>query len=164
MTLAALIRGRRTVDSEKVATATPATVATHPGQGSETVAKVATVAVANAPAERGDALLDPDLFTFAPPGDPANDDEALRERAAIMTEGNGWTDAQALKEARRQADRETCWRCFLRNAARVLAAPEGERAGLLARYAAEASRRYGEATGADMAASLLGWVRARAVH
>ena len=83
---------------------------------------------------------------------------------AIKIVENGWDEAQALQEARWQADRERCWRAFLRNAERVLAAPEGERSGLLTIYAAEASARYGERTGADMAASLRGWVNARAVH
>lgn len=105
-----------------------------------------------------------ELFIFAPPGDPANDDEALQERAAIMAEANGWNDATALKEARWQADKERCWRTFLRNAARILVAPEAEREGLLAQYRAEADRRYGERTGADMGTSLRGWVEARAVH
>ena len=105
-----------------------------------------------------------ELFIFAPPGDPANDDEALQERAAIMAEANGWNDATALKEARWQADRERCWRTFLRNAARVLAAPEAEREGLLAQYRAEADRRYGERTALDMAQSLASWVRGRGVH
>ena len=40
-----------------------------------------------------------DRFFFAMPGDPANDDEALRERAAIMPEANGWDDVTALRDA-----------------------------------------------------------------
>jgi hypothetical protein len=110
------------------------------------------------------ALADPELFTFAPPGDPANDAEAVAERAAIMAEANGWDDARALQEARWQADRERCWRAFLRNAERILAAPEGYREALLARYRAEAERRYCEHTARDMALSLASWVRARAMH
>lgn len=110
------------------------------------------------------ALAEPELFTFSPPGDPANDDEALRERTAIMAEANGWDDATALQEARWQADRERCWRAFLRNAARVQAAPEAEREALLARYRAEAERRYGERTARDMAQSLASWVRGQGVH
>jgi hypothetical protein len=116
------------------------------------------------PRECNAQLPSADVFSFTPPGDPANDDEALRERVAIMVEGNRWTEEQALQEARWQADRERCWRTFLRNAAHVLAAPEGERSALLTIYAAEASRRYGERTGADMAASFRGWINARAVH
>jgi hypothetical protein len=104
------------------------------------------------------------VFEFTPPGDSANDDEALQERAAIMAVENCWDDIRALKEARWQADRERCWRAFLRNAARVLAAPAHEREGMLGRYHAEVARRYGERTARDMALSLHGWVRARAVH
>lgn len=107
---------------------------------------------------------DPEVFDFSPPGDPANDAEAVAERAAIVAEANGWSDAVAFQEARWQADRERCWRAFLCNAERILAAPEGERSGLLTIYAAEASARYGKRTGADMAASLRGWINARAVH
>ena len=126
--------------------------------------KAPSVSFVSAPSRHISAQADPDLFTFAPPGDPANDAEAVAERAAIMGIENGMDEATALQEARWQADRERCWRAFLRNAACVLVAPEGERAGLLAIYAAEASRRYGERSGADMAASLRGWVNARAVH
>ena len=61
-----------------------------------------------------------EMFCFSPPGAPANDNEALRERVAIMIEGNGWDAATALREARWQADKERCWRVFLLNAKRVL--------------------------------------------
>ena len=105
-----------------------------------------------------------ELFEFTPPGDPPNDDEALQERAAIMAEANGWDDATALQEARLQADKERCWRGFLRNAARILAVPANKREGILGRYQDEAARRYGEGAGADMASSLESWVRARGVH
>lgn len=104
------------------------------------------------------------VFDFSPPGDPANEDEALQERAAIMIEANGWDEATALREARWQADRERCWRTFLRNAARVLAAPEDEREALLAGYRAQAERRYGERAARDMAQSLASWVRGQGVH
>ncbi len=110
------------------------------------------------------ALAEPEVFAFSPPGDPANDDEALQERVAIMMEGNGWDEATALREAGWCADRERCWRTFLRNAERVLQAPKAEREALLARYRAEAERRYGEATGRDMAASLRSWVSGQGVH
>lgn len=110
------------------------------------------------------ALAEPQIFTFDPPSDPANDAEAVAERAAILAVENGWNDATALEEARRQADRERCWRAFLRNAACVLAAPESDREALLARYRAEAQARYGERTALDMAQSLASWVQARAVH
>jgi hypothetical protein len=105
-----------------------------------------------------------ELFEFTPPGDPANDDEALQERVAIMMEGNGWDAATALQEARWQADRERCWRSFLRNAKRVLEAPPAKREDLLVRYREEAGSRYGERTGTDMAGSLRCWVEARRVH
>ncbi len=117
-----------------------------------------------AEARRQRVLANPEVFDFSPPGDPANDTEALAERVAIMMEANGWDDATALREARWDADRERCWRAFLRNAQRVLQAPTPEREALLGRYRAEAERRYGEATGRDMALSLRGWVLARGVH
>ncbi len=117
-----------------------------------------------AEARRQRVLANPEVFAFNPPGDPANDTEALAERVAIMMEANGWDEVTALREARWHADRERCWRAFLRNAARVLQAPKAEREALLARYRAEAERRYGEATGRDMALSLRGWVLARGVH
>lgn len=82
-----------------------------------------------------------EVFCFSPPGDPANDAEALEERAAIIAEGCGIDQAAALQEARWQADRERCWLVFLRNAQRVLEAPAHEREGLLARYRIEAARR-----------------------
>ena len=103
-------------------------------------------------------------FEFAPPGDPANDDEALMERVAIMMEANGWDDATALREARSDADRERRWRVFLRNTQRVLAAPEPNREALLARYQSEATKRYGERAGMDMTASLRNWIAVRGLH
>ena len=103
-------------------------------------------------------------FQFTTPSDPANDGEALRERAAIMSVENGWDDSRALQEARWHADKERCWRAFLRNAERVLAAPGAKREGMISIYQAEAIRRYGERTGTDMALSLASWVRARRVH
>lgn len=111
-----------------------------------------------------DAANEPELFCFSPPGDPANDGEALQERAAIMAEGNGWDDVMALQEARWQADKERCWRGFLLNAKRVLDAPGLQREGLLARYQIEAAKRYGQATGENMACGLRAWVKARGVH
>jgi hypothetical protein len=105
-----------------------------------------------------------ETFDFAPPGDPANDDEALRERAAILEVENGWDAAKALQEARWQADRERCWRTFLRNAARVLAVDGAARDELLRCYQNEASRRYGDKTGRDMAVSLWKWVNGRGIQ
>jgi len=110
------------------------------------------------------AANESELFDFNPPNDPANDDEALQERAAIMAESNGWDAATALQEARWEADRERCWRGFLRNAGRILEAPAHTRDALLGQYQAEATRRYGQAAGANMAQSLRGWVRAKEVH
>ena|ERR1035437_9822241 len=46
------------------------------------------------------------LFDFAPPADDA---EALEQRAAIIAEGCGIDQAMAFQEARWQADRERCW-------------------------------------------------------
>jgi hypothetical protein len=105
-----------------------------------------------------------EMFCFSPPGDPANDNEALQERAAIMAESNGWDAATALQEARWQVDKERCWRGFLRNGQRVLEAPAHKRDALLTLYQVEAARRYGQAAGANMAGSLSAWVKARAVH
>ena len=106
----------------------------------------------------------PEVFTFTPPGDPANDAEAVSERAAIMAVENGWNETTALQEARWTLDRERCWRAFLRNAERILAAPGAKHGAMLSIYQAEAIRRYGENTGRDMALSLASWVRARRVH
>ena len=86
--------------------------------------------------------------------------EALEERAGIIAEGCGMGQAQALKEARWQVDRERAWRAFLRNARCILNAAEGARAGLLARYQAEAESRYGDATGTSMAGAMRGWIKA----
>ena len=105
-----------------------------------------------------------EMFSFSPPGDPANDDEALQERVAIMMEGNGWDEATALREARWAADKDRCWRAFLVNAKRVLEAPAGQREGLLAQYQREASGRYGDQTGATMADGLRTWVKEGRVH
>ena len=105
-----------------------------------------------------------EVFSFTPPGDPANDAEAVSERAAIMAVENGWDEDRALQEARWTLDRERCWRAFLRNAERILAAPGAKHGAMLAIYQAEAIRRYGESTGRDMALSLSSWVRARRVH
>ena len=73
--------------------------------------------------------------------------------------GLGIGAVTAPQEARWQADRERCWRAFVRNAQRVLEAPEGHRGRLLARYEAEAAARYGAETAAHMAQSLATWVR-----
>lgn len=124
------------------------------------IARIARIAIA-IPAN---PAPQPELFQFAPPGDPANDGEALAERAAIMGVENGWNEATALQEARWQADRERCWRAFLSNAERVLARPEHEHKALLRRYEDEATRRYGKDTGAIMVQSLTSWIAARAVH
>ena len=105
-----------------------------------------------------------EICTFSPPGDSANDDEALRERVAIMMDGNGWDATRALQEARWQADKERCWRTFLLNAKRVVDAPKTKREALLAQYQIEAIRRYGPSTGSIMAESLRDWVTARRVH
>ncbi len=102
-------------------------------------------------------------FNFNPPNDPANDDEALQERVAIMMEGNGWSEATALRETRLNADRERCWRGFLLNAKRILDAPAWQSEALLAQYKVEAIGRYGQNTGAVMADELWAWVVARGV-
>lgn len=155
MTLAALIRKR---ESGKPANANPANPA-NDGQGNAgTLATLATLALANLP------KADAELFEFNPPGDPANDDEALQERVAIMMEGNGWDEAKALREARWQVDKERCWRGFLRNAERVLAAPQAHREGLLALYQQEAASRYGQGAASVLTESLRNWITARKVH
>ena len=111
------------------------------------------------------ALAGPEeMFSFTPPGDPANDAEAVSERAAIMAVENGWDEDRALQEARWTVDRERCWRAFLRNAERILDAPGAKHGAMISIYQAEAIRRYGESTGRDMALSLASWVRARRVH
>jgi hypothetical protein len=94
--------------------------------------------------------------------DPDSDREALEERAAIIAEGEGLDRVRALQEAVWQADRERTWRAFIRNARRILDAPEGARVGLLDRYHLEAAGRYGEAIARHMAETMHGWVAARA--
>lgn len=73
MTLAALIRGTATVEPEEVATAIPAIPATRKEGGGGTVARIATVAVANHGGEGA-------------PGDPLPDPaaEARRQRVLAM--------------------------------------------------------------------------------
>ena len=105
-----------------------------------------------------------ELFIFNPPGDPANDYAALQERVAIMMEGNGWDEATALREVRWDAERERCWQGFLGNAQHVLDAPKAHWEGLLTRFQAEATERYGKQTGADMAGSLRNWIATRGLH
>jgi hypothetical protein len=107
---------------------------------------------------------DCELFDFAPPNDPTNDDEALHERVAIMIESNGWDKTTALREARWQADRERCWRTFQRNAKRILDAAAPKREALLVRYRQEATKRYGPVAGSNMAESMRSWVCARGLH
>jgi hypothetical protein len=156
----------------EVATAIPATAATVEPKKGGTVARKATVAVANPISPKTASMPDPavkaanvpEVFCFSPPGDPANDDEALQERVAIMMESNGWDAAKALQEARWQVDKERCWRGFLHNAQRVLDAPAHQRDALLTLYQVEAARRYGQAAGENMAGSLSAWAKARAVH
>ncbi len=99
-------------------------------------------------------------FDFNPPSDPVNDDEALQERVAIMMESGIDADT-ALRETRWNADRERCWRGFLRNAQHILDASLSQREGLLAQYRKEAIRRYGDLTGDNMADSLRAWIAAR---
>lgn len=94
-----------------------------------------------------------ETFEFSPPGDPANDDEALLERVAIMMK-SGMDGATALQEARWNAGRERCLHGFLRNAQRIQDAPSAQREELLTQYKMEATRRYGDPTGAYMADSL----------
>ncbi len=132
---------------------TPVTPRNSDARNNERIEKVA-----------GKIESDPELFAFTPPGDPANDDEALRERVAIMMEGNDWDEATALQEARWGADRERCWRGFLLNAKRILGVPRAQREALLGRYRREATKRYGERAGADMAAGMAAWVTARGLH
>lgn len=98
-----------------------------------------------------------ELFSFSPPGDPTNDDEALLERVAIMMQ-SGMDEATALQEARWNTDRERCWRGFLRNAQHILDAPSAQREELLAVYETEATQRYGHPTTSYMADSLRAWV------
>src|ERR1035437_7850073 len=93
--------------------------------------------------------VQPEVFSFSPPSDPANAAEALQKLAAIMIAGNGWDAATAFQEARWHVHRERCWHVFLRNAQRVLEAPVHEREALLARYQLEATGRFGERTGTN---------------
>ena len=101
-----------------------------------------------------------EVFCFTPPGDHANDDEALQERVAIMMESGIDADT-ALREARWNADRERCWRGFLRNAQHILDASLSQREDLLDQYRKMAIRRYGDVTGDNMADSLRAWIAGR---
>lgn len=103
-------------------------------------------------------------FAFSPASDPVSDAEALQERAAIIAEGCGLDQAQALQEARWHAHREQCWRVFLVNAQRILEAPMHRRNEMLANYQGEASRRYGEATARDIAGTMRNWIAGKAAH
>src|SRR5688572_20873856 len=92
--------------------------------------------VAEAPQPMGQAR---ETFDFSAPADP----EALEERACIIAEGCGMEYAQALQEARWQAERAASWAAFRRNAERILSAPQGQQWALIQRYEAEAAARYG---------------------
>jgi hypothetical protein len=98
-----------------------------------------------------------EFFSFTPPGKHTNDDDMLPKRVAVML-GSGMNEATALQEARWNADRERCWRGFLRNAQNILDAPSAQREELLAVYETEANRHYGHPTTSYMADSLRAWV------
>jgi hypothetical protein len=120
MTLSALIRKSATV---KVATAIPAISATQPGEVSETVARIATVAVAN-PTERKTAndAANPNALA-AEPFDP----EAWEERAAIAEFDGGMTRQDAERLAWDEDDRRRCAQCANLTAGGLcLAARRGE--------------------------------------
>lgn len=122
--------------------------------------KPGIVAVLQAANDAGKLDEPVEVFCFNPPSDPANDDEALQERVAMMME-SGMDEAIALREARWNADRERCWRGFLRNAQHILDASLSQREDLLAQYRKEAIRRYGDVTGDNMTDSLRAWIAAR---
>ena len=100
-------------------------------------------------------------FSFTPPVDPEAEREALEERASIIAEGCGLDQATALREARLCIGRARTWSTFIANVGRILAAPEADQAGLLARYRTEAAARYGEETARRMAAEMQNWIAAR---
>jgi hypothetical protein len=100
-------------------------------------------------------------FSFTPPVDPEAERELLEERAGIIAEGCGIDQATALREARGCMGRARTWSTFIDNVGRVLAAPEADKASLLARYRTEAAATYGEETAQTMVAEMQNWIAAR---
>lgn len=96
MTLAKLIRGKS--ESVELATATPATVATLEAQRGRSVAKVATVAVANPANEKAEVL--------------PYDAEAWAERAGVAEFDGGLSREEAEALAWREDDRRRCQHCL----------------------------------------------------
>jgi hypothetical protein len=100
-------------------------------------------------------------FSFITLVDPEAEREALEERAGIIAEGCGFDQATALREAQLCIARARTWSTFIANVGRILAAPEADQAGLLARYRVEAAASYGEETARRMAAEMQNWIAAR---
>jgi hypothetical protein len=89
---------------------------------------------------------------------PLGDTEAIEERAAIISESSCMTSAEALQEARWQAEREQCWRRFLQHAQVILGAPKAAQAALLREYEAFAAAAFGRTTASGMAVTMRRWV------
>jgi hypothetical protein len=100
-------------------------------------------------------------FCFTLTQDPLDHQEALEERAAIIAECPGMDPRQALQEALWQAEREQCWRRFLRHASKIMEAPPGQRPHLLDLYHRDAAAAFGKATGSSMATTMRQWIAAR---
>jgi hypothetical protein len=99
-----------------------------------------------------------EVFSFLPPA------EFDPDLARAIRQECGLDSATARQEARWQAERELAWRTFTRNATRILEAPKAQREALLSIYRSEATHRYGERMGTDMARSMESWLRAKGVH
>ena len=156
MTLAALIRKR---ESGKPATAIPATAATEEGRKVGTVARIATVAVANESREPGK----PSCPITAEAID-ADAREFFEERAAIAEYDGGLSREEAEAKAREATERHrlACWERHLRNAERILSLPTwAAREQALERYGREAVAQYGNKAGATMAKEMTAWIRFR---
>ena len=105
-----------------------------------------------------------DIFSFAPTDEPENDREAIEERAAIIVaEGTGIGPAQALQEALWQAEREQCWRRFLRHATEIMQASPDERPRLLDLYHRDAAAAFGEPMARFMTTTMRRWIAAHSM-
>ena len=156
MTLAALIRKR---ESGKPATAIPATAATEEGRKVGTVARIATVAVANESREPGKPscpiiaeAIDADALEF------------FEERAGIAEYDGGLSREEAEAQAREATERHRreCWERHQRNAERILSLPTcAAREQAMERYGREAVAQYGDKAGDSMGREMANWIRFR---
>ena len=103
-----------------------------------------------------------ELFCFSAPADPANEVEALHERAAILAVEATQDAARASSGGALRCQSENRWRALLRNAQRVPRGSRGRAVRPHRRYQAAAARR-GDVLAHEMAQSLRLWIE-RMVH